>query len=329
MLRATLVLMLWATMSTAPAAATQEGLEAAVGLYTAAAYDEALTALERVRATVSDPAAQVSVDHYRMLCLLALGRTADAEAVIVELLEGYPSYSLSETDASPRVLRTFTATRLRVLPGVVRRRYAAAKALYDGQQFEQADTAFAVVHDLLADPGLNATDAGLADLGQLSDGFQQLSLAAVSAKASVKVAEPQTNTLPPEVAPDGPGTGAVRSERVSTETASIDAVPAARDVLRAVYELGDPGVVPPVAIRQDILRWLGPVRRPLSGTTLGTIDLVIDEAGHVIASVMRASVSRFYDAVLLDSARSWRFQPATKGGQPVKYRRVVIYVSGS
>ena len=310
--RATLVLMLWAGVSAAPATAAQEGLEVVVGLYTAAAYDEALTALERVRPTVVDPAERVSVDRYRMLCLLALGRTADAEAVIGELLEGYPSYSLSEADASPRVLRTFTATRLRALPGVVRRRYASAKALYDGRQFEQAAVAFAVVNDLLADPSLSSIDASLTDLGQLSQGFKQLSLATVAATGVVDAAPTKANAVPPPV-------GTANGSNTGT-------VPAAGDVLRAVYELGDSGVIPPVAIREDILRWFGPMRPPLAGTTLGTIELVIDEAGHVIASVIRASVSRFYDAVLLDSARSWQYQPATRGGQPVKYRRVVVYV---
>ena len=320
--RATLVLLLWAGVGAAPATAAQEGLEVVVGLYTAAAYDEALTALERVRPTVVDPAERVSVDRYRMLCLLALGRTADAEAVIGELLEGYPSYSLSEADASPRVLRTFTATRLRALPGVVRRRYASAKALYDGRQFEQAAVAFAVVNDLLADPSLSSIDASLTDLGQLSQGFKQLSLATVAATGVVDAAPPKANAGPPPVGTAlGSNTAAEPAAAVST-----DAVPAARDVLRAVYELGDHGVIPPVAIRQDILRWFGPMRPPLAGATLGTIEVVIDEAGHVIASVMRASVSRFYDAVLLDSARSWQYQPASRGGQPVKYRRVVVYV---
>ena len=323
--RAILPLMLWAAVNAAPAAAPQQGLEVAVGLYTTAAYDEALTALERIKTTLSDPTELVSVDHYRMLCLLALGRTADAEAVIVELLEGYPSYSLSETDASPRVLRTFTATRLRVLPGVVRRRYATAKALYDGQQFEQAATAFAVVQDLLADPSVRATDASLVDIGQLSEGFKQLSLAAVAAQQALDAARLAASALPPPVVTaDIPSAGAPPAGAVFPQ-----AVFPARDAPRDIHELGDPGVVAPVAIRQGIVRWLGPVRPPLAGTMLGTIEVVIDEAGSVIASVMRVSVSRFYDAVLLDSSRSWRYRPATKDGQPVKYRRIVVFVSRS
>ena len=62
---------------------------------------------------------------------------------------------------------------------------------------------------------------------------------------------------------------------------------------------------------------------PTAGAPLGTVEVVIDEQGAVIAAKIAASINGFYDAVLLDSARTWRYRPATKDGRPVRFRRLV------
>ena len=59
-----------------------------------------------------------------------------------------------------------------------------------------------------------------------------------------------------------------------------------------------------------------PANRSRGGAE-ATVEVVIDEQGAVIAAKIAASINGFYDAVLLDSARTWRYRPATKDGRPV------------
>ena len=49
----------------------------------------------------------------------------------------------------------------------------------------------------------------------------------------------------------------------------------------------------------------------------GTIEVVIDENGSVASAAVTTPVYPSYDQRLLQAARSWRYKPARKGGQPV------------
>jgi TonB family protein len=87
---------------------------------------------------------------------------------------------------------------------------------------------------------------------------------------------------------------------------------------------GDPGVVPPVAISQDMPRWSPPsagIERLRAYQ--GVIEVVIDARGAVTAATIRASVHPQYDAELLRMARTWKFKPATKNGKPLAYAKLV------
>jgi TonB family protein len=55
----------------------------------------------------------------------------------------------------------------------------------------------------------------------------------------------------------------------------------------------------------------------------GTIEIVIDETGAVESAVVRESVNRSYDALVVESTRKWRYTPATLDGAPVKFRKMV------
>jgi TonB family protein len=74
--------------------------------------------------------------------------------------------------------------------------------------------------------------------------------------------------------------------------------------------------------------WWGRFGEPPPGTQLGAIEVLVDEHGRVAEARVYLSVNRVYDAVLLESVKSWRFQPATRAGRPVKYRRITGVVSG-
>jgi TonB family protein len=51
--------------------------------------------------------------------------------------------------------------------------------------------------------------------------------------------------------------------------------------------------------------------------------LTIDENGNVQSVALLEGVQPEYNAVLVKAARLWKFQPATKAGVPVQYRKVV------
>jgi TonB family protein len=55
----------------------------------------------------------------------------------------------------------------------------------------------------------------------------------------------------------------------------------------------------------------------------GLLELVIDEQGRVTALTLRAPIHPLYDGLLLATARDWRYQPATRNGQPVKFRKMI------
>jgi len=86
-----------------------------------------------------------------------------------------------------------------------------------------------------------------------------------------------------------------------------------------IYAAGDPNVIPPVALNQTLPPFPGQVLIPRTGK----LEVVIDESGAVESAVMSTSVMIAYDRLALAAARSWRFQPATVDGKPVKYRKVV------
>ena len=73
---------------------------------------------------------------------------------------------------------------------------------------------------------------------------------------------------------------------------------------------------------------MGALPKPRPGTNLGSIEVVIDESGAVIDAAIRASVSRFYDNVLIESSKLWHYRPATRQGRPVTYRRLIAVVVG-
>lgn len=298
-------------------ARAQGTLESALELYAAAAYDDALSVLDRLPTDALDPAARVSAAHYRMLCLLALGRTDDAERVVASLLEVHPTYQISDGDTSPRVMKVFLEARRRALPGVVRQRYAHARKLYADRDYAGAATDFAVIRALLADSELIATDARLADVGQLAADFEDLSRAAIAA-ADARAKEARAAAEAAAEAQRADAAGAAAPPPVAAEP------PEPAD---GIYGVEDRGVVPPVVIRQELRRWPGSIPPPTSGTPLGQVRVVVDETGAVIDAAVVVSISSFYDMVVMESVKTWRYEPATKDGRPVKFRRVVALLS--
>ena len=83
----------------------------------------------------------------------------------------------------------------------------------------------------------------------------------------------------------------------------------------------EPGVTPPVAVRQEVPRvpnTLSPQARER-----GLLEVLIDEQGRVTGLTMRLSIHPMYDPLLIAAAREWRYKPAMVAGVPVKFKKLI------
>jgi TonB family protein len=302
------VLMTWMPFQSTSSASGDE-LARAKDLYLSAAYDEALAVLDRLQ---GEPAGEstTEVAQYRVFCLLALERRDEAKKAIEAIVNADPFYRPSEAQTSPRIRGVFQDIRRSLLPAVVQRTYADAKAAFDRKE-PQAAGQFDKVIALLDDPDLQGSPA-LADLRTVVTAFRDLSKAMAS--------PPPAPAAPPPAAaaPAGSTTAAGRGD--APAPASSASTPRAGS---APARDGDPGVVAPVTVSQVLPRW-----SPLNGLERtreysGTIEVTIDEQGNVIAAAIRETVNARYDVELLRVARTWKYKPAMKDGAPVRYAKLV------
>jgi TonB family protein len=93
-----------------------------------------------------------------------------------------------------------------------------------------------------------------------------------------------------------------------------------------IYDGSEAGVSAPVTKRQDMPRWQGNAMDALPDKR-GVIELIINEEGKVESAVIRQSVTAGYDELLLAATRNWRYTPAAKDGQPVKFvKRIAVVI---
>jgi TonB family protein len=264
-------------------------LTAARDLYASARYDEALAVLNGLPTdnTVAD---RKSVEQYRSLCLLALGRGTEAESAIAAVVTADPLFMPGEADASPRVRSAFSEVRQRLLPQIASTRYAAAKTAFDRKDYSSAEAQFKDLITLLNDPQMSGKQG---DMRTLAQGFLDLASAAAAPPPEPKRADP-----PP---PAPVQTAAPRIEKIWTAD--------------------DPGITLPVAIRQEVPRV--PLNLSAQARERGLLELIIDEQGRVSTMTIRMSVHPMYDSLLLSVARDWRYKPATVNGVPVKFRKII------
>lgn len=263
-------------------------LAAARDLYASARYDEALAVLNGMRPGESTD--RKSVEQYRSLCLLALGRGQEAEGAIAAVVTEDPLYQPSEADASPRVRAAFTEVRQRLLPELVSSRYTEAKASFDRKDFGLAEQQFRHVASLLDDPQMGGR---MSDLRVLVSGFLDL-----SARAAAPPPDPK-----PAVAP------------------APAPAPSPRPTPGRIYLAEEEGVSVAVPIKQEVPRVPNAITS--QARERGLLELVVDEQGRVVSVMVRMSVHPLYDTLLVSAARDWKYLPATFGGQPVKFRKMV------
>ncbi len=276
----------------------EDPLTAARDLYAAAAYEDALAALDRLRAGgVAKVDDNRAVDQYRAFCLLALGKSSEAAKAIEAVVSADPSYYPSNNDASPRVRAAFSDVRRRLLPDLAQQKYVQAKASFDRKDYLLAAESFGQLLDLFADPDLAsaASKPPLTDLRMLALGFRDLSAQAI--------------TPPAAPAPAAP---------VPAVVAAAPAPPPSPEPPR-IYAASDVNVLPPAAIRQELPPFGGTLFKPV----VGIIEVVVDESGGVVSAAIRAQMNTLYDRQVLAAAAGWRYKPALLDGRPVKYRKFI------
>jgi TonB family protein len=91
---------------------------------------------------------------------------------------------------------------------------------------------------------------------------------------------------------------------------------------RTVFSSLDRDVTPPIEIERKLPAWDPPNDHEWRWFR-GVVQVLVDEHGAVQHAQLLEPIAEFYDARLLQAARQWRFAPATREGQPVKYRKLV------
>jgi len=290
-----------ASLSTASfAGAADEPLADAKALFAAASFDGALAALDRLD---SANGGRPEALEYKALCLLALGRSADALRITETLVTTVPTFAPADADLSPRFIELLTETRRRMVPVIARKLFADAREQYRAKNHADARRTFEQVVTLASD-GVWRETADADDLRTLASGFLDLldgAPAAAKAAAAVKAApaaaapEPVTPTVvPPPAAP------------VATAAA-----------------LGQ--VEAPVPIRQAMPQWVAPDRVSALRTFHGAIKVRIGADGRVVDVAMATATHPDYDRMLLQAARAWVYKPATRNGQPIEVEKVVEF----
>jgi TonB family protein len=270
-------------------------------LYEAAEYEDALAAIRRASAAALTAAQSRDVRIYEALCLLALGKKTEAEARVEEVIRAEPLYEPSTE--FPKRLRTLVEeTRAKLRPSIAQARYQAGKALFEAEKYEQASQELSLVLQL-TDPAVDSSGE-MRDLRLLATGFRDL---AVRSLASAK----------PEPAPAAPAQAAQAP------------APAGQAPERAA---GDGVVVPPVILRQNLPAWPAipgdPHRQAARLQQLsGVLEVVVTKTGKVDSVRLLDPIEPFYDRLLLEAAKQWRYEPATQNGEPVEYvKRVAINI---
>ena len=296
---------------TATSARAQASLERAKELYASASYDEALAMLNSLEARQSEDGAPVNgrsdeaaaIALYRVLCLVAVGRSGEVNTAIDRLVSQYPLYRPPSDELPPRMLVAFSSARLKLLPSMVQQRYAEGKAAFDRGDFTTASVGFKWVLGALNDPDITylAGQSPLSDIRTLATGFSDL-----SEKALAPPPSPAPAPTPPAPAP--------------VPLAVIEAPPVvpARDLQR-VFSSEDAGVAAPSTIRQNMPRFTGTANTPASGV----IELIVDANGAVESARLIEAVHPQYDNVVLSAAKKWKYEPARFDGTPVRYKKLI------
>jgi hypothetical protein len=284
----------------APVFAQQDLIARVKDYYANASYEEALQTLRSAPQPAAPIAGVTDAAAYQVFCLVALGREKEATEAIAAIVRTDPLYHPTETDVSPRIRTFFENVRRPLLPGIVRQLYASAKDRLERKEHLEAkkdlDQVIALLDEMKA-----SEDQDLADLRTLALGFRDLTVIAAAREAAPPPA-------PPTAAP---------TPLVKPVTLAAPPKPP------VIYSSTDNDVTVPVVVARALPPWRAMSQVERLQTFRGQLELLIDEKGKVLSTKMLKPLRPDYDPALMKSAMAWTFRPATKDGQPVRYRYVM------
>lgn len=119
--------------------------------------------------------------------------------------------------------------------------------------------------------------------------------------------------------PLAPATGVQRENRLPAPQLRFETFEEVSD--SAIYGPDNPGIEPPKVIAPQ---QLGRVPLGVRREDLTYVEVIINEDGRVMQVKAKESPRTIDESMVitmsLSAAKSWRFQPASKDGKPVKYR---------
>jgi tetratricopeptide (TPR) repeat protein len=271
----------------APAAPTTRLTEVRE-LYEAAEYERALALAGQPDPSPAGSADARDIRVYEALCLLALGNRSRAAATIDEILRADPEYQPSP-ELPKRLKGLVDEVRDELRPALTKSHYLAGKDKLAAGDYQAASKEFSMVLEL-ADAPHDGPRQDYADLRLLAGEFREIA-----------------------------------------ERGLVDEKLAAAKVAVAKVTQ-EPPVIPPVVIRQDVPPWPAVLATARNGDARvgalsGLLEIVITREGTVGSARLTKRIHPLYDARLIDAAKQWRYQPATRGGAPIEYlKRLEITV---
>ncbi len=272
------------------ATAAAQDLQQVKDLYASAAYEDALGVLSRLE----KPEQRLEIERYRVFCLIALDRGAEAEKAILTMLTEDPLYTPDE--ASPRVVDMFERVKKAATPQLARALYADGKSAMDRKEKGVAIRKFEQMLQLTDDKGIR-DDALVSELRLLAAGFLDLARATPGAEAP-KPTVPAAN--------GGAANGGA---------ANAAAAPSAAPTVAAL--------TPPLPIRQELPRWVPYDATSKAMEYKGAVRVIITADGRVESAEIVTPTDRLYDRQLLNAARNWLYEPARRNGVPISSEKIV------
>ena len=279
-----------------PALAQEGPLAVARDLYASARYDEALAMLNGVRQQESaNPVNLRSIEQYRSLCLLALGRGTEAEAAIAVVVASDPMYQPTETEASPRVRTAFSEVRQRQLARHRADTIRVREVRIRPQGLSVCGTAVPRTAAAHRRPGYGRPPWRSAPARQRLRRLEHGRCRAATARAGQAGAEARRG-----------GGGAGDADRARSAESVLDGRRRG-----GAADADPPGRAACARADRNQTR------------ERGILEIVIDEQGRVINATIRVSLHPIYDAQILVAARDWKYSPALANGRPVKFRKTI------
>ena len=224
---------------------------------------------------------------------------------------------MRETDKRPRFTTVFLAVVLAAIAGGCT---TSSPPSGSSTTNERGSNLSALVSDA-ANEVLDATDSLLATLGLERGADDGEKPAPVTPPVPTRtprrnraaVVAPAPVPEPPDASPSPLEVNAPAAIEPVAEPVTVELPPAVDPSI--VYSQTDQNVEPPRLLSRPL-----PARLPSGGSDVPTVEIVTSPEGGVERVRLTSKPRRLVDVMELSAAKAWKFDPALKDGQPVRYR---------